>query len=66
MKGLVMWVLELSLGESLVVVDGAVANELDLWYTRDRLEIRVKNGLLRLARLVVAVAIALGLRVKGL
>ena len=54
------------LSETLVIINGAVSDELDLRDARDGLEIGMENRLLGVARLVVSVAIALGLRVKGL
>ena len=46
--------------EALVVVDGAVADELDLRDARDRLEVWVEDGLCGGLGLVVAVAVGLG------
>ena len=66
MEGRVRGVLELRLGQTLVVVDHAIANELHLGNTRNRLQVRVQDGLLGLPRLVVAVAVVLGRRVERL
>ena len=44
-------------GEALVVVDGAVADELDLWDARDRLEVWVEDGLFGRLGLVVSMAV---------
>lgn len=63
---LVMGVLEFSLGETLVVVDCPVADELHLRYTWNSLEIRMKDRLLRLARLIIPVAVALRVGIEGL
>jgi hypothetical protein len=46
--------------EALVVVDGAVADELDLRDARDGLEVWVEDGLVVGLCLVVAVAVGLG------
>jgi hypothetical protein len=43
--------------EALVVVEGAVADELDLGNARDRLEVWMQDGLLGRLGLVVAVAV---------
>lgn len=59
MEGRVARMLELSFRETFVVVDGPVANELDLgdpWYG---LEIRMQDRFLRALSFVVAVSIAL-------
>ena len=56
-EGGVGGVLERGGGEALVVVDGAVADELDLWDARDRLEVGVEDGLLGRLRLVVSMAV---------
>lgn len=61
-----MRMLELSFGQSLVIVDGAIANELNLRNTGNSLEIRMKDRLLSVASLVVSVSIVLGLRIEGL
>jgi hypothetical protein len=61
-----MRVLELGLGESLMVVDGAIANELNLRYTRNGLEIRMKDRLLSAASLVVTVTVAFRLGIECL
>jgi hypothetical protein len=49
-----------------VVVDGTIANELDLRLTGYGLQVWVEDGLNSLAGLVVTVAVALRRRVKGL
>ena len=51
--------LELSLRETLVVVHHAISDELDLRLARDRLQVRMKDRLLRLAGLVVPVSVVL-------
>lgn len=61
-----MRVLELSLCEAFVVVDGAIADELHLRDTWDGLEIRVEDRLLCVTGLVIAMAIVLRAGVKGL
>jgi hypothetical protein len=61
-----MGVLEFGLGETLVIVNRSVANKLHLRHAWDRLEIRMEDGLFRLASLVVSVAVALRERVEGL
>lgn len=66
MEGRMRRVLEHCLREALVVVDRAVAYQLDLRHTRDRLEIRVEHGLLLGARLVVPVPVALAGGIEGL
>jgi len=50
----------------LMVVNCAVPDELDLWYSRDSLEIRMEDRLFRAFSLVVSVAIALRLRIERL
>lgn len=55
-----MRVLELRFGQTFVIVDCAVPDELYLWHPRDGLEVWMKNRLLRLAGLVVAMAIRFG------
>ena len=49
-----------------MVVDGAVADELNLWDSRDGLEVRVQDGGFRLASLVVSVTVAVCLGVESL
>ena len=66
MEGLVMGMFELCLCEALVVVDGAIADELNLGDAGNRLEIWMEDRLLRLARLVIPVTIALGLWIERL
>jgi hypothetical protein len=66
MERLVMRVLEFGLGETLVVVNRSVANELHLRHAWDGFEIWMKNGFLCLAGLVVSMAVALRERVKSL
>lgn len=61
-----MRMLELRFGKSFVVIDDAIPDELNLRYTRDSFEIRMKDRLFGLLSLIVAVAIALRLRVEGL
>lgn len=53
-------VLELRFGQPFVIVHCAVPDELYLWYTRNSLEIRVEDGILRFAGLVVAMTVRLG------
>lgn len=53
-------------GEAFVVVDCAVADELDLGDARDGFEVGVEDGFLGASGLVVTVAIVLRGRVKGL
>jgi hypothetical protein len=55
-----------SSSETLVISHSTVADELDLGYARDGLEIRMKNGRLCGLSLVVAMPIALGLRIESL
>jgi hypothetical protein len=52
-------------GETLVVVDGAVADDLDLRLAGDRLEVGVEDRLGLAARLVIAVAVGLSKERKG-
>jgi hypothetical protein len=66
MEGLVMRMLELSFGQPLVIVDRAIANELNLRNTRNSLEVRMKDRFLGVTGLVVSVSIALRFGVKGL
>lgn len=65
MEGAVRGVLEARFGEALVVVDGAVADELDLGDARDGLEVGVEDGFGGVAGFVVAVAVVLGGGVEG-
>jgi hypothetical protein len=58
--------LEACLSEPLVVVHHSIADELDLGYGRDGLEVRVENRFLGFASLVVSMAVALRLRIKCL
>ena len=58
--------LQLGFCETLPVVHRSVADELNLGNAGDRLEIRMEDRLLRLARLVVAVSIVLRYRVEVL
>jgi hypothetical protein len=53
-----MGMLEFGLGETFVIVDCTIANKLNLWNTRDSLEIRMKDRLFGFASLVIAVAVA--------
>ena len=57
---------ELGFGETFVVVNYTVPNELYLRNAGDSFEVRVKDRLLGAASLVVSVTIALGLRIKCL
>jgi hypothetical protein len=57
---------EFGFGETFVIVNCTVTNELYLWNAGDSFEIGMKNGLLRTASLVVSVSIALRLRIKCL
>jgi len=50
-------VLELRFGQPFVIVDGAVPDELYLRHSRDGLEVRMEDGLLRFAGLVVAMTV---------
>lgn len=61
-----MRMLELSFGQPLVIVDRAIANELNLRNTRNSLEVRMKDRFLGVTGLVVSVSIALRFGVKGL
>lgn len=65
-EGRVRRVLEHRLGETLVVVDRAVADKLDLRHTGDGLEVWVEDRLFLRASFVIAVPIALAGRVKCL
>ena len=58
--------LEACFGESFVVVHHAIADELDLGYGRDGLEVGVEDRLLGFASLVVSMAVALRLRIERL
>jgi len=49
-----------------VVVHHAIADELDLGYGRDGLEVRVEDRFLGFASLVVSMAVAFRLRIEGL
>lgn len=51
--------LELGLGQSLVVVDRAIAYKLNLGYPRDSLKIGVQDGLLCVLSLVIPMTIIL-------
>ena len=57
---------EFGFGETFVVVNYTIADELHLRNTGDGFKIRVKDWLLRTASLVVSVTITLGLRIKCL
>lgn len=65
-EGTVVRVLELGLSQAFVVVDGAVADELDLRLTRNGFQVGVQDGPLGLAGLVVSVTVALARGVEGL
>ena len=56
-EGRVGRVLERRCLEALVIVDGAVANQLHLRHARDRLEVWMEDGLFGRLRLVVAMAV---------
>lgn len=62
----VAWMLELSFCKSFMVVDRAVANELDLWDSGNGLQVRMKDGLLGILSLVVSVSIVLSFGIKCL
>lgn len=64
-KGLVVGMPQLDVPQTLVVLDEAVADDLDLGLMRDRLEVRVEDGPLGVQRLAVAVR-ARGLGVESL
>ena len=51
--------LELGLSKTLVIIHGAVSDQLDLGHTRDCLEVRVQDRLLGFASLVVAMTVVL-------
>jgi hypothetical protein len=53
-------VLELRFGQPFVIVHCAVPDKLYLWHTRNGLEIRMEDGLLRFACLVVAMTVGFG------
>ena len=57
---------EFGFGETFVVVNCTVTDELYLRNARDSFEVGVKDRLLRTASLVVSVSIALTLRIKCL
>ena len=57
---------EFGFGETLVVVNCTVTDELYLRNAGDSFKVGVKNRLLRTAGLVVSVSIALTLRIKRL
>jgi hypothetical protein len=56
-EGRVGRVLERRCLEALVIVDGAVANQLHLRHAWDRLEVWMEDGLFGRLRLVVAMAV---------
>jgi len=58
--------LQLGFGEALVIVDSAITNKLYLGNTRNGFKVRVKNGLVGVFRLVVAVAITFRVGIKCL
>ena len=58
--------LEACFSEPFVFIHHAIADELDLGYGRDGLEVRVENRFLGFASLVVSMAVALRLRIKCL
>lgn len=62
----VLRVLQLCFGESFVVVDGTISDELDLRNSRDRLEVGVKDRFGVLLGFVVAVTVGITLRVESL
>ena len=51
--------LELNFSKALVIIHGSVADELDLRDTADGFQIRMEDGLLGLAGLIVAVTVIL-------
>ena len=65
-EGAVRGVFESGGLESLVVVHGAVADQLDLWNARDRLEVWMENRLFGRLGLVVAMSVGFGRGVEGL
>lgn len=54
-KGLVMGMSQLDVLQTLVVLDEAIANDLDLGLMRDRLEVWVENGSLGVQRLAMTI-----------
>ena len=65
-EGWVRRVLELRLSETFVVVNDAVADQLDLRHAWDGLEIRVKHGLDFLSCFVISVSVRFARRVERL
>ena len=59
-------VLELRFCQSFVIVHCAVPDKLHLWHPRNGLEVRMKDGLLGFARLVVAMTVRFGRGVERL
>ena len=66
METRVLGVLQLGFGETLVVVNSTVSDELNLRNPGDRLKVRVKDRLGVLLGFVIAMAIDIALRVKSL
>ena len=62
----VLRVLQLGFSETLVIVDGAISDQLDLGNSRDRLQVGMKDRFGVLLSLVVAVTIGITLWVKSL
>ena len=65
-KGGVTRMFQPTFGETFVVVNNTIADKLHLGNRGDSLEIRMKNGFLSLASLVVSVTIAFAMRIKRL
>ena len=65
-EGDVVGMFQACFSKAFVVVYRTIADKLDLRHRRDCLKIRMENGFLGLASLVVSVAIALRLRIKSL
>lgn len=61
-----MRVLQLGFRKALVVIDGTIADQLNLWDSRNCLQVGVKNRLAVLLGFVVAVAVGVALGIKRL
>lgn len=62
----VLGVFQLGFSETLVIVNGAVSDKLNLRNSRERLEVRVKDRFGVFLGFVVAVTVSIALRVEGL
>ena len=59
-------VLQLGFGETLVIINGTVSDKLNLWNSRDRLEVRVEDRFGVFLGFVVTVTVDIALRVESL